>query len=320
MINKWYQWLDSEPGSVILDGGLGFILKERGNDLRDSRLWSGKLLLTNPNELKEVAKEWLACGADIISTATYQVNTKLLQDEFNLSPDEANKTWRLSWTLLDDARQDFWKQLPEKQKQSRRYPVIAVSCGPYSAVLPNVSEYSGKYHGVTTADIRDFHLDRLRSLRAVVLETCTNSDPPNIVCFETIGNTAEAVIIAQIMGAEEFYHIPYWISFQCRDALHISCRDLLSEAVKTTLVHCAKSNLVGIGSFAQLLPIFLLTIHGFIEVLLSALRASLQILIPRKTPEVEITERTTTSLRRASTSATDKELALPENIQDSLIH
>ncbi|KAI0562991.1 Homocysteine S-methyltransferase-like protein [Gracilaria domingensis] len=234
LTSKWYEWLDSFPGPVILDGGLGFILEDRGNDLDEGGLWS-------------VAKEWLDCGADIISTATYQVNTKMLEEEFSLSSKEAKEAMHSAWNVLDNARREFWEQLTEDQQQSRRYPVIAVSCGPYSAILPNISEYSGKYDGVTEDDIRQFHLERLQSLQELIPWTVSDLDQKTILCFETIGNTIEAELIAQLMGTDELRHIPYWISFQCKDALHISCGDLLSKAVEAAIVHHAKPNLVAIG-------------------------------------------------------------------------
>lgn len=50
-MDDWYQWLDALDGAVVIDGGLGCLLEERGNKLHDSRLWGGKLLVTDPTQV-----------------------------------------------------------------------------------------------------------------------------------------------------------------------------------------------------------------------------------------------------------------------------
>lgn len=51
MAMKWQQWAASIPGFVVLDGGLGHTLVERGNRLDVGDMWSGRLLVTNPGEV-----------------------------------------------------------------------------------------------------------------------------------------------------------------------------------------------------------------------------------------------------------------------------
>lgn len=51
MSTEWYRWVDSQPGHVILDGGLGFILSQKGNDLNQGSLWSGRVLVEKPQEV-----------------------------------------------------------------------------------------------------------------------------------------------------------------------------------------------------------------------------------------------------------------------------
>lgn len=50
-VQEWYDWVDINLSPVILDGGLGDILLERGNDLFSGTLWSGSLISTNKKEV-----------------------------------------------------------------------------------------------------------------------------------------------------------------------------------------------------------------------------------------------------------------------------
>lgn len=51
MRKEWEQWICSQETRVILDGGLGEILQTRGNDISTGSLWSGRLLVTKPEEV-----------------------------------------------------------------------------------------------------------------------------------------------------------------------------------------------------------------------------------------------------------------------------
>ena len=55
--------------TLILDGGLATELENRGLDL-DDPLWSGKILLENPDVIRDVHLDYLYAGADCIITAT----------------------------------------------------------------------------------------------------------------------------------------------------------------------------------------------------------------------------------------------------------
>jgi homocysteine S-methyltransferase len=60
-------------GVVILDGGLATELEAKGHDLSVSPLWSARLIRDAPDDIESVHKAYLDAGADVISTATYQV-------------------------------------------------------------------------------------------------------------------------------------------------------------------------------------------------------------------------------------------------------
>lgn len=198
-------------------------------------------------QLKNVAHFWLQAGADVICTATYQVTMELLRTEFKLSEERGVAIFRSSIVNLDETRREFWQSLSKSEQETRRFPKIAISCGPYSAIAPGMSEYSSTYDEVPDEELRKFHHSR-----SLVYAKLFSDDSPcalgsNIFCFETIGNMREAVSIVDIMDTPEFNRFPYWISIQCKDAKQTATGDLLSSAVLAILQRSSHQNLVAIG-------------------------------------------------------------------------
>src|SRR3954451_15372735 len=66
-------WEKFGLGPVILDGGLATELERRGADLRDP-LGSAKLLLEDSVLIRQVHEAYVAAGADVVTTATYQLS------------------------------------------------------------------------------------------------------------------------------------------------------------------------------------------------------------------------------------------------------
>ena len=58
---------------VLLDGGLATRLEARGHDLSDS-LWSARLLLEQPQEVRAAHADFFAAGARMAITASYQLS------------------------------------------------------------------------------------------------------------------------------------------------------------------------------------------------------------------------------------------------------
>ena len=53
---------------IVIDGALGTELERKGCDLNDA-LWSSKVLIDNPNIIKEIHLSYLEAGADCITAA-----------------------------------------------------------------------------------------------------------------------------------------------------------------------------------------------------------------------------------------------------------
>jgi len=57
---------------ILLDGGMGRELKSRGIDVLTA-IWSAKALITAPDTVRQVHQDFIAAGADIITTNTYGI-------------------------------------------------------------------------------------------------------------------------------------------------------------------------------------------------------------------------------------------------------
>ena len=56
---------------LLIDGGLSNELEKQGCDL-NHKLWSAKILMSNPDALIQTHLAYLKAGAQIIATASYQ--------------------------------------------------------------------------------------------------------------------------------------------------------------------------------------------------------------------------------------------------------
>src|SRR5262249_26840256 len=77
MINPFTPFLEKHH-VVVLDGALATELERRGADLRDP-LWSAKLLLENPELIRQVQHDYYVAGADVATTASYQATLQGLR-------------------------------------------------------------------------------------------------------------------------------------------------------------------------------------------------------------------------------------------------
>ncbi|NVB37415.1 homocysteine S-methyltransferase [Pseudenhygromyxa sp. WMMC2535] len=182
---------------VILDGGLATELERCGCDL-DDPLWSAKLLLDEDEpHLLEVHRRWLAAGAEVITTASYQATLSGLRAR-GLSEDQARAALRRSVRLAQRAVADH-TQHPHPHPRA-----VAASIGSYGAHLADGSEYRGGY-GLDPASLADFHRPRLLELSAAA---------PDLLAFETIPDAEEARAIAALLRERPGPRA--WVSFSLR--------------------------------------------------------------------------------------------------------
>ena len=85
---------------MVLDGGLATALEARGCNLVDE-LWSARILMEDPDMIREVHLDYLEAGADCISTASYQAS---IQGFMKRGLDEASARITVSSRALQKQR------------------------------------------------------------------------------------------------------------------------------------------------------------------------------------------------------------------------
>jgi len=187
---------------LLLDGGLSNELEKQGCNL-NHKLWSAKMLETNPEAIINAHLAYLNSGARCILTSSYQTS---IPGFMALGYDEvAAETYILkSVELAEEAIRRFMTLGLNVNK-----PFIAASIGPYGAFLADGSEYIGNY-GISDEQLRDFHLPRIRIL---------DRSSADFFACETIPSFQEAKVLAIIL---EETQKPAWISFSCKDEHHLN--------------------------------------------------------------------------------------------------
>jgi homocysteine S-methyltransferase len=190
---------------TLLDGGLATALEDLGNAFT-SELWTGELLKSAPDQIREAHAAFVKAGAEIIITSTYQVSF----------PGCLAKGWTHE-EVVDALNNSI--QLARDAKA----PKVAASIGPYGAYLADGSEYRGNYDA-TEAQLREFHKERLE-----ILIACK----PDFLAIETIPEIREARVLLQLLK-DLNNTIPVWIAFSCRDDLCLSSGEYFKDAARVS--------------------------------------------------------------------------------------
>ncbi len=184
---------------VLLDGGFATELERRGHDLSDD-LWSARLLLDDPDEVRGTHLAFYRAGARVATTASYQASFEGFAQR-GLSREDASALMRRSVTLAREAA-----DLAEAEDGVPR--LVAASVGPYGAVLADGSEYRGDY-GITDDALRRFHLERLEVLAAAGAD---------LLAVETVPSEQEVTVLLDVLSALGSSAPPAWLSLTCADA------------------------------------------------------------------------------------------------------
>lgn len=205
MHDPFSPWLDTGR-TVILDGGLGTELERRGH--RElGRLWSSALVKTNPTALREVHREFLLAGANVIATATYQAAMPTLLD---CGHDRESAT-----LVLRDA---VALALGERDAHAPD-ALVAASIGPFGAHLADGSEYTGR-HSMTVDELFDFQSARWHILA---------ESAADIIACETMPSLPDVLACARLL--RETPWLRAWISLMCGDADHLADGTSLAEVL-----------------------------------------------------------------------------------------
>jgi homocysteine S-methyltransferase len=235
---------------VVLDGGLATELEARGFDLFD-RLWSARLLLTDPGAIEDVHLDYFRAGAMVATTASYQATVPGFAAA-GLDRAAAMAAIGESVTLARRARAQFVAETGRPVADA----MVAGSVGPYGAMLADGSEYRGDYDpGV--AVLRDVHAPRIEALLEAGVD---------LLAFETIPTVREAEVL---VGLLDEFDATAWLSYSCRDGSSTSAGEPITDAV--TLGDHPRVVAVGVNCTApRLLPDLLAAARAATEVPLIA--------------------------------------------------
>lgn len=199
------QWRDLfGEASVVIDGGLSTQLESRGHDTNDP-LWTGRVLLEHPEAIAQAHADYVAAGADVVITASYQVSRAGFVAA-GLSTQDADEALLASISAAREA----------VTGSSAR---VAASVGPYGAILHDGSEYRGRY-GLSHEQLVEFHGERLAIL------TTGGAD---LLAIETIPDVDEVAALADALAPHAA--TPAWMSFSAADAERTCAGQPIEEAV-----------------------------------------------------------------------------------------
>jgi homocysteine S-methyltransferase len=183
---------------VIVDGGLATELEVRGHDLSD-RLWSARLLVTDPDAIENVHLDYFRAGADVATTASYQATVQGFEAA-GLDRTAAIAAITTSVLIARRARDRY----AEETGRDTDGLLVAGSIGPYGAMLADGSEYRGDYDPGDIA-LRDLHAPRIDALLEAGVD---------LLAFETIPTIREAAVLLELLAGSGANG---WLSYQCRD-------------------------------------------------------------------------------------------------------
>jgi homocysteine S-methyltransferase len=223
------------PEKMVLDGGFATELERKGYDISGT-LWSARALIDAPELVRAVHLDYLAAGADCISTASYQLSFPGMR-EAGFSNAETVEALVRSVGLA-------WEACAIAARATGRDAIVAASLGAYGASLHDGSEYHGNY-ACSFEELVEFHQARLKVLAAM------GDDGPDLLAFETVPSLEEAQAILVALG--DFSSLRCWIAFTCRTGSEVAhgeaireCAALLdaSEQVVAMGLNCTSPALV----------------------------------------------------------------------------
>lgn len=153
--------------TLVLDGGFGTHLEQRGNDIT-GQLWSAAILRDHPAEVAAAHRDFFAAGADVAITCSYQVTFEALGEE-------AEALLRRSVDLAREAAEGEC--------------LVAASIGPYGAGPGQGTDYDGEY-GIGRDALEAWHAKRI----SVLADTSAD-----FLLAETIPNIEEVAALLKLL-------------------------------------------------------------------------------------------------------------------------
>ncbi|HEX4861162.1 MAG TPA: homocysteine S-methyltransferase family protein, partial [Rhizomicrobium sp.] len=221
---------------LLLDGAMGTMIQryklteadfrgERFKDHpRDLRGNSDLLILTRPDVIGAIHREYLEAGADIVETNTFS-STAIAQSDYALEP----LAYELNYEgarLAREAADEWTARTPDQPR------FVAGSLGPMNRTLsisPKVDDPS--YRGMTFDEARAAYEDQVRGLidggaDVLLLETI----------FDTLNAKAGIVAMENVFD-EKSLRLPVWISVTITDLSGRTLSGQTIDAFYTSIRH-----------------------------------------------------------------------------------
>lgn len=195
----------------VLDGSMAVALKEQGID-STGELWTAQALSDNTEAVYDAHYSYLAAGAQMILTDTYQANLQAFEKAGH-SKQQAENLVGMAVLVAQKARDDY-------EEQTGKHALVAASIGPYGAYLADGSEYRGDYL-LNDAQYLNFHLPRLTAVLA---------QAPDCLALETQPKLSEPLALLRWLE-KNVPQMPVYVSFTLRDEMTLSDGTELKRAV-----------------------------------------------------------------------------------------
>ncbi|KAG5981358.1 hypothetical protein E4U55_003014 [Claviceps digitariae] len=190
---------------LILDGGLGTSLMRKFNVKLDddAPLWTAHLVLSDRDTLLACQRDFGTVPVDIILTATYQVHKEAFSQTRTVNYPDGIPSEDIPGLI-----NDVVKVAEEAKHKDAK---VALSMGPYGAIMKPCQEYSGQYdsHHDGVGPLQAWHTERMRLFTSI---TDLNSRL-GYLAFETIPRVDEIKAMRRALDdIPELASIPFWMT------------------------------------------------------------------------------------------------------------
>lgn len=219
----------------VLDGGFSTQLSKYVTGVDQDPLWTARSLIKEKNSVVRVHRDFLASGARVILTNTYQASKDGFREFLDL--DEKD-----TYSAMVDSVKLAWKAVDEEGGVPGHI-LVGGSVGPYGACQHDGSEYTGSYlsgnGALTQEELVLWHKDRIEAL---------HEGGVSFIAVETMPAIREAMAVLDCV-AQTGVMLSAWVSFTLKDELTLAGGETVEEAVKTLMKHklAVQGRLVAVG-------------------------------------------------------------------------
>ncbi|XP_063722998.1 homocysteine S-methyltransferase YbgG-like [Symsagittifera roscoffensis] len=219
----------------LFDGSVGMytrsLLTEEEKE-REDPLWGSGLIVTRPDIVQQMHREYVSAGSTFITTCTYQTSLDLYCSEFNITREEAQQKLANSVNLARTCLNSNGEQGDKKRFK------VAASIGSFGAHLCNMSEYNGSFAAnFSEEQMASWHKELVSAFQLT---------KPDVIGFETIPVIKEMNAIMCMMR-DCFPSQKFYLSFQCSSPSTLGSGQSFQLAIQQLLTFKANNNLVAIG-------------------------------------------------------------------------